>query len=102
MVQGRLRRRDCSHRCRRDFSPAAVAAGYPVAATVLLYHKIYHFATNILKGTTAMEKWEYTIQVRFGWAKHRVEDWLKQYGQEGWELVSVSGTWYFFKRKITP
>ena len=49
-----------------------------------------------------MEKWEYTIQVRFGWAKHRVEDWLKQYGQEGWELVSVSGTWYFFKRKITP
>ncbi|MGI6366971.1 MAG: DUF4177 domain-containing protein [Anaerolineae bacterium] len=46
-----------------------------------------------------MERWEYKVVSIIGGGE-ATNRRLNEYGQEGWELVSVSTSWFYFKRPL--
>ena len=46
-----------------------------------------------------MNLFEYKCVFIWGLAKTTTKR-LNEYGREGWELVEVAGSWYYFKRAL--
>ena len=46
-----------------------------------------------------MKKYEYKCVLIFGMGEKTTKT-LNSYGQDGWELVSTSWAWHYFKRPI--
>jgi|HubBroStandDraft_2_1064218.scaffolds.fasta_scaffold61742_2 hypothetical protein len=44
-----------------------------------------------------MTKWEYEVQDFYSW--NQVKGDLTRMGEQGWELVCIIGTRFFFKRE---
>ena len=49
-----------------------------------------------------MDKWEYKIynSASRKYAENYIEQDLNWFGQQGWELVSGNGQFFYFKRRI--
>ena len=47
-----------------------------------------------------MKRYEYMYVHIWVFVK-KINERLNEYGEDGWELVAVYWTWYYFKREIT-